>query len=271
MANQGPPGRPGGSGGGQPPAHAHSSSAPLGGARMHRYEASDVDPASIFHEQRRPKAVWRAATRLGTHSGGVICVLAILGVASLLLVILVVAPPSIVNPVGTISAAERLAAENAVRGTLLQAAAGLVLGIGLYFTARTLQMNRESQLTGRFSSAIEQLGRDSVDVRMGAIYAWSESRATRVRTTPSSLTSWRRSFPNMLRWRIPQRYPTPPVTSTQRPLTSKRRSQFSPGDLIRSANTIEFACTMSTLRKPMLSTHHSISSTLATRVSTALS
>jgi Pentapeptide repeats (8 copies) len=60
--------------------------------------------------------------------------------------------------------------------------AGLFVAAGLYFTARTYQHNRESaaqtyeleregQITDRFTSAIEHLGSSSSEVRVGGIYA----------------------------------------------------------------------------------------------------
>jgi uncharacterized protein YjbI with pentapeptide repeats len=72
--------------------------------------------------------------------------------------------------------------ENDVRSTLLQGLAGLFLGAGLYFTAQTLRHNRESaartfeleregQITERFTRAIDQLGNEKLDVRLGGIYA----------------------------------------------------------------------------------------------------
>jgi uncharacterized protein YjbI with pentapeptide repeats len=82
---------------------------------------------------------------------------------------------------GTLTAAERLKAENDVRTTLVQALAGAILLAGLYFTARTLQVstrtlevNREGQITERFTRAIDQLGQpgsEKLDVRLGGIYA----------------------------------------------------------------------------------------------------
>jgi uncharacterized protein YjbI with pentapeptide repeats len=68
--------------------------------------------------------------------------------------------------------ADRLKAENDVRTTLLQALAGAFLLLGLYFTARTLHLNREGQITERFTKGIDQLGNEtSLDVRLGGIYA----------------------------------------------------------------------------------------------------
>jgi uncharacterized protein YjbI with pentapeptide repeats len=67
--------------------------------------------------------------------------------------------------------AARLKAENDVRATLLQGLAGAFLLLGLYFTGRTLQLNREGQITERFTRAIDQLGSTTLDVRLGGIYA----------------------------------------------------------------------------------------------------
>jgi hypothetical protein len=54
---------------------------------------------------------------------------------------------------------------------LAQILAGTALLSGLYFTWRTLQVNREGQITERFTRAIDQLGNESEDVRLGGIYA----------------------------------------------------------------------------------------------------
>jgi hypothetical protein len=58
-----------------------------------------------------------------------------------------------------------------------QILAGTALLSGLYFTWRTLQVNREGQITERFTRAIEQLGATNDDnskileLRLGGIYA----------------------------------------------------------------------------------------------------
>jgi hypothetical protein len=77
-----------------------------------------------------------------------------------------------------VTPAERLAAINNVRTTLFQALGGLVLGLGVYATWRRLRINEEElrisrdvQITERYSRAVEHLGHDSLDVRMGGIYA----------------------------------------------------------------------------------------------------
>src|SRR5215217_7452522 len=61
--------------------------------------------------------------------------------------------------------------------TLAQILAGTALLSGLYFTWRTLQVNREGQITERFTRAIDQLGKVDennnklFEIRIGGIYA----------------------------------------------------------------------------------------------------
>jgi Pentapeptide repeats (8 copies) len=62
-------------------------------------------------------------------------------------------------------------AESEFRGHLLQALGGLVLAVGAYFTGRTFALNREGQITERFTRAVEQLADEKLDIRLGGIYA----------------------------------------------------------------------------------------------------
>ena len=66
---------------------------------------------------------------------------------------------------------DQAAAVNAIRSTLLQGLAGLAVLVGVFFTWRQLQVNRQGQVTDRYTRAIEQLGQDSPELRVGAIYA----------------------------------------------------------------------------------------------------
>jgi len=93
------------------------------------------------------------------------------GVLALLAFVVYLGPVWLVGRHPPASAFDRLRAENDVRATLLQAVGGLVLLCGLYFTGRTFQLNREGQVTERFTRAIEQLGHENLDVRLGGIYA----------------------------------------------------------------------------------------------------
>lgn len=73
---------------------------------------------------------------------------------------------------------ERIEALSSARHTLIQAATGLVViggvaftALGLWYTARTVETAQESQITDRYTKAVEQLGSAKEDVRLGGIYA----------------------------------------------------------------------------------------------------
>ena len=62
-------------------------------------------------------------------------------------------------------------ARDAARGRLLTLGAGLLAAGALLFTARSFTLSREGQVTDRYTKAIEQLGHEKLDVRIGGIYA----------------------------------------------------------------------------------------------------
>ncbi|MFB7088543.1 pentapeptide repeat-containing protein [Streptomyces sp. NPDC056296] len=77
-----------------------------------------------------------------------------------------------------VTAQDRLKAVNDVRTTLLQVLAGLVVLFGAYATWRqvrvsqeTLRATQEGYVTDRFSRAVDQLGGDKLDVRIGGLHA----------------------------------------------------------------------------------------------------
>jgi hypothetical protein len=72
---------------------------------------------------------------------------------------------------GRATAGERASAVNSIRSTLLQGLAGLAVLIGLFFTWRQLQADRQGQVTDRYTRAIDQLGQASAELRVGGIYA----------------------------------------------------------------------------------------------------
>ena len=57
------------------------------------------------------------------------------------------------------------------RRTLAQIVGGAVVLVGIYIAWRRLQVSQEGRVTERFSRAIEHLGIDSLDVRVGGNYA----------------------------------------------------------------------------------------------------
>jgi hypothetical protein len=71
---------------------------------------------------------------------------------------------------------ERTKVRQTVRSTLLQSLVGALVLIGAGVSLRQLQLNREGQITERFTRAVDQLGSQDagnriVEVRIGGIYA----------------------------------------------------------------------------------------------------
>jgi uncharacterized protein YjbI with pentapeptide repeats len=105
-----------------------------------------------------------------------------LAVVSVLVIPARLHPPLSDTELAGLTGRERLEAEDArrqrqneTRSTLLQATGALLLltsaGVGAWFTGRQLHLNREGQITERFTRAVDQLGSDQLDVRLGGIYA----------------------------------------------------------------------------------------------------
>ena len=61
--------------------------------------------------------------------------------------------------------------ENNARVTIAQIIGGLVVLLGLYATFKNVWVAEEGKLTERFSKAVELLGDDKLDIRLGGIYA----------------------------------------------------------------------------------------------------
>jgi uncharacterized protein YjbI with pentapeptide repeats len=76
-----------------------------------------------------------------------------------------------------LTAENRFERENEARKTLAQIIGGVFLLAGLYSSTQSFTLQREGQITDRFTKAIEQLGavdtegRPKLEVRLGAIYA----------------------------------------------------------------------------------------------------
>jgi hypothetical protein len=75
------------------------------------------------------------------------------------------------HDVGSVRGSLHETAVDNARGRLLTLGAGLFVAGALVFTARNFTLSREGQVTDRYTKAIEQLGSDKLDVRIGGIYA----------------------------------------------------------------------------------------------------
>jgi uncharacterized protein YjbI with pentapeptide repeats len=77
-----------------------------------------------------------------------------------------------------LSARDRIELENQTRATWIQLVGWVVGLVVIYFTwrrltatERTVEISQEGQITERFTRAIEQLGSDRLEIRLGGIYA----------------------------------------------------------------------------------------------------
>lgn len=68
-------------------------------------------------------------------------------------------------------AKERISLENEIFKNVTEAVGGAFVLAGLFFTARTFVLNREGQITERFSKAVEHLGSAQLSIRLGGIHA----------------------------------------------------------------------------------------------------
>jgi hypothetical protein len=101
------------------------------------------------------------------------------GLGLIVVAVLILLVPTWMIPTSVTPArAESLQAQNDLRTTLLQGIGGLFLIAGVVATWRQVQLTRrqldllrEGQITERFTRAIEQLGSDNIDIRLGGIYA----------------------------------------------------------------------------------------------------
>ena len=104
-------------------------------------------------------------------------------------------------------------ARDAARGRLLTLAAGLFAVGALVYTARnftlsrrTFELTEQGQVTDRYTKAVEQLGSDKLDVRLGGIYALERVARDSVRDHPAVmevLTAFIREHSREL-WPLPE-------------------------------------------------------------------
>jgi hypothetical protein len=131
---------------------------------------------------------------------------------------------------------DRVNAQNAIYGTLVQALGGAFFVVTAYFTYRNVRATEanvraaeEKQVTERFSKAIELLGSEKLEVRLGGIYALEriakDSREKDYWTIMEVLTGFVRERSNS-RWEKKERQTSPQArnqtTSTE--AEGKKRS-----------------------------------------------
>jgi hypothetical protein len=88
-----------------------------------------------------------------------------------LIVVVVTRAPQWLSSTKGLAPADRAATWGESRMALLATLAGSVAVVGAYYTSRTFALNRQGQITEHFTCAVDQLGNEQVDVRLGGVYA----------------------------------------------------------------------------------------------------
>ncbi len=162
------------------PSYGRTGSCPLTGVQRTRSRKCFI-PAGGSHtvlhvslEAERKKSIRRWALWLAVA----------IPVAAVIIYLLIWYGPDVLarhdigNVTGQLRVLRQQQARDAARGRLLTLGAGIFAAGALIFTAqnyrvarRTLEVTEQGQVTDRYTKAIEQLGSDKLDVRIGGIYA----------------------------------------------------------------------------------------------------
>lgn len=115
--------------------------------------------------------------RIASSSRPFVVVSAVLALIVVLWLVVKVLPEELATG-GIHDPAKRDEAIGRARTGLLAILAGGLAAIGAYYTHRsfglnreTLELSRQGQITERFTRAVDQLGNESLDIRLGGIYA----------------------------------------------------------------------------------------------------
>jgi membrane protein implicated in regulation of membrane protease activity len=111
-----------------------------------------------MERRRRPLWVWALA-----------CLLGLAALAGIILAVWKL-PSLLYGDVTQASPDARLQAASGFRTALVAGLAGLAALGSLAMATRTYRLTQQGQITERYAKAIEQLGSDKLDVRLGGIY-----------------------------------------------------------------------------------------------------
>jgi membrane protein implicated in regulation of membrane protease activity len=112
-----------------------------------------------MQRRRRPWWVW-----------ALVCLLGLAAFAAIILAVWKL-PSVLYGDVTQASPDARLQAASSFRTAFVAGLAGLAALGSLAMATRTYRLTQEGQITDRYTKAIEQLGSDKLDVRLGGIYA----------------------------------------------------------------------------------------------------
>ena len=122
---------------------------------------------------------------------------------------------------------DRIDLESKSRQTLAQILGGAALLVGLYFTSQTIRTAQEGQITDRFTKAIDQLGKDTLAVRLGGIYALERI----ARDSESDHWAVMEVLTAFVREQAPAQTMSPEKTSGERETKESQRERKLPSDI----------------------------------------
>jgi hypothetical protein len=134
-------------------------------------ESYDLSLAPIKGPLRRRRIRSRRLSKLGHALNLAVAIALSLGVCALA-VFLVWRVPHWLDLIRSVAdPKDRLNLENEILKNLIQMLGGAFLLAGLYFTWKNLMLAREGQITDRFTKAIDHLGSEKLEIRLGGIYS----------------------------------------------------------------------------------------------------
>ena len=113
----------------------------------------------------------------------------VVAVSVVLIVIVIKWAPQWLAATKGLRPTDRAAELGRVRTALLATLAGVIAVVGAYYTSRTFALNRQGQITERFTRAMDQLGNDGSMCGWAASMRWSVSPASRATTMAQSSRS----------------------------------------------------------------------------------
>lgn len=203
-------------------------------AVRHGVDSADVMPIRIPKRLRRIVG----ARQLQVV---VLTVASCLVVLAILVVVVKVSSDWLAATDGIMDRAEKAEEIARARTVVLALLAGGLASVGAYYTHRNFGLNRQGQITERFTRAVDQLGNENRDVRLGGIYALERlARESQADHGPiiEILTAYVREHAPMIPDDVEQQlinhapdvYPEAPAADVQAALTvlGRRNTVFDP-------------------------------------------
>jgi hypothetical protein len=135
-------------------------------------------------------------------------------------------------------------ARNDIRTSAVQAVGALVLLGGLIFTARTVRLNRDGNVTDRFSKAAEHLGHISAATRVGGVYALEQIMRDAPREQTTALETLAALIRDQASTRSPDDDPAPDLAAAVRVIGRRDPSRDTSGVTVNLSDVNLSRCSL---------------------------